>query len=358
MYTSIVMHDGSGIALHDVTFSTVVYFLTFLTLVVLAVGRVVVELVGLRRRWVARRRFAEPAPAELGSGHAELAGTVATDPPGGEAVRVRLRQRAFGAGIPRQRAVDWKEQERAVEASPFTLVLHGSGARIDVVPGPRPHLLARGTLAPTGPEERVISASLRHGERVRITGMIARAPEDGAGYREAPRRFVLQAAEGERLRIQAEITTLSDPVEHARARARRKITWACVLGSLAAVALHTALLLDSTTVTATVIVSSTCRGVSKFGSYKYACFTAKAPDEVTRFDDLDGHAKVGEQIRVSYARSYPSNFSLGDTLTPGDFSLMVMSMGTLLLWVLGPMALMQDEEHWYDMEPFDVREAA
>jgi hypothetical protein len=352
----------AGIAIHEITFSLVVYFLTLLTLAAFLASRVYAAVERLRKALATRRRFAELAPAELHAGPVELTGTVETDPPNRPAVTVRLRQHAVSVGVARSPMFEWKEQERSVEARPFTLVLHDGRLRVEVLPGERPHLLARSELTPTAPQERDLTASLRHGERARVTGVLAMTTDDDVGYREAPRRFVLTAQEGERLRIEAESATLGrDDAAAARRRASEKGRGIILIACGAPAAWTTLTLAQSTTVTATVTDAGTCTGRTKNGTYKYACYGAVAPDGRTRFNDLHGQATVGAPVRISFAPDFPSRFERGETLSPDQFSAMFMGVFGFFLALL----LLADfvvgrsgrEPRWYDVEPFDIREA-
>ena len=351
--------DGTGIALHDVTVSVVVYFLAVLTLTAFAASRLAATIAAVRRARAARRRFSEPAPAELHAGPVDLTGTVETEPPDTPAITVRLRQRAFSAGIPRNPALDWKEQERTVEARPFSLVLPGTGVRVEVLPGERPHLLARSLLTVTESGERVLSASLQHGESACVTGVLAAAAdEDAAGYREAPHRFALQAAEGERLRVEAaSATLLPDAVEGVRRRALRQMTRMLLVGCGAPALWTTLMLAQSTTVTATVTHAGTCSGRSKSGRYEYPCFTALAPGGQTSFDHLQGQATVGAPVRISFVRGLPSFFDLGETLDPDVPSVVFMGVSSLMLALVIAIERSRHEKRWYEVEPFDSREA-
>jgi hypothetical protein len=349
-----------GIAIHEITFSLVVYVLTLLTLAAFFASRVYAALDRLRRARATRLRFAEPAPAELHAGPIELAGIVETDPTDAPAVHVRLRQHAFGAGYARHPMLDWKEQERTVEARPFTLVVRG-GLRVEVLPGERPHLLASSQLTPTALQERVLTATLEHGERARIAGVLATVVEDDAGYREAPRRFVLTAQEGERLRIEAESATIGrDGAEAARYRSSRKVMRMLLLACGAPATWTTLTLAQSTTVTATVTHAGTCTGRSKNGTYKYACFDAVAPDGRTTFDDIHAQATVGASVRISFAPDFPWRFELGETLSPDLFSAGLMGVAGFMLAFMLLIEFVArrsgGEPRWYDVEPFDCRE--
>ena len=138
------------IALDQAAMSLFVYLVTLLTVAAIAASRAVAPAAAMLRARAERRRFSEPAPAELHPGRVELAGMVEVDPPDAPAVAVRIRQQAFDGGTSKNRLFDWKEQDRAVDARPFTLVLHGTGARVDVQPAGRPILLAQGVIDPMG----------------------------------------------------------------------------------------------------------------------------------------------------------------------------------------------------------------
>jgi len=362
-YADSVPTDGSGIALHDVTVPVVIYFLAVLTLTAFVVTRVVDAVGGLRRAREARRRFSETPPAELRAGLVELAGTVETDPPEAPAVTLCLRQQAFGAGFARNPRTNWKEQERTVEARPFTLALNGGSVRVEVLPGERPQLIAPATLTPAAPRdrvprERILSASLAHGQRARVGGVLAPAPDDASGYRDAPHRFVLRAPEGGRLTVEVENATSGmDDVDAARGRSAAEIIRATLLFTAVPAAWTTLTLARSTTVTATVTRAATCTGHSKSGAYRYACFEATAPDGETRFHDLRGEATVGAPVRISFARDVPFRCALGETLEPDLFSAVFMGLGTLFLAVIVGFGRRRDDERWYDVEPFDSNEA-
>jgi len=247
-----------------------------------------------------------------------------------------------------------------VDARPFTLVLHGTGIRVDVLPAGRPILLAQGEIDPMGERQRVLTAVLRHGERARVAGSLAADGGETEGYREAPRRFVLQGQEGERLRVEAESALSTDPAISARRRLARQGTHVALLFCGPPAAWTTLTLARSTTVTATVTHAGTCTGTTKNGgTTHYACFNALAPDGQTRFRDMHGTATTGSSVRISYASDFPFRCSIGETLDPDLFSAVFMGTGVfmLALMALAGIGRTNDERRWFDAEPFDSTEA-
>jgi len=163
------------------------------------------------------KRIASLPPAQIPEGAVSLAGTVEVDDPETPAISVYILQRCDD-GSWRKAGwrtmwmggwAYWDERARTVEAGPFTLVLNGSHARIRVVSDAEVHLCANATITRTelvgSKMEQHWNATLRHGERVVVTGVLSPDSSSGdGGYRDPSRALILCAPEGGRLRVEAE----------------------------------------------------------------------------------------------------------------------------------------------------------
>jgi hypothetical protein len=208
----------------DVSFDTLSVGIAAIALAFLAVGFVARLVVGWQRAQAVRRRVAAPAPARLQAGPMVLAGTVEPEAPGGAAITVRIAQLGTRVSRGKSSTWEWRERGRTVDARPFTLVLHGTGERVRVLPGERPLLRARADVtrewATKGTRERTWVATLGRRERARIEGVLAPVPGEGKGYRTSTGPLALQAPEGGRLIVEAE----SAAYEHDRSAAARRRT--------------------------------------------------------------------------------------------------------------------------------------
>jgi hypothetical protein len=355
------VEPSPGIALHSLTWLTSLYFLALLLCLAVAAAyaREAVTRALARRRWLRGFDEVPPLPRDR-RGPAEVVGVVRADRTGDEIVRVTLRQRAETVTVGKTTATDWKEQARAVEAQPFTIVDERDGARIPVVAGDRPILRAAADVVPGRAGEREIIAVLHDGERARVRGVLVPAGGSEAGYRDATAgEHVLTAPEGGRLEIEVE-----DAVEQqdlAARAARRGLSMFLVplwLVLSLAVVWHAEALRDSVTVTARVVSTRTCSYTAKGRTTSYPCFDASTGDDRLHFGGISGTAAWGDLLTVAYVRSDPGTFTKGDTLDPGGgVTAILLSVGlVVLLLALGRFIHAGDQRRWFDAEPFDSRE--
>jgi hypothetical protein len=338
----------------------VIYLLTALLVIALVVAYLCEALARWARRRTALERFSDSPPPDLRTRRlAELVGVVKTER-GRSAIDVNLRQRGSKVWVGRAQACDWKEETRTVDARPFTLVLD-DGTRVAVRPGTRTHLSALADLTLTSDDDRVLTASLHDGERARVRGVIVPQAEGESGYREVTGGHVLEAPEGEPLRVEAESAVLQEDLAAAASRRRVSTLLVPAASVCAAVALwHTWALSQSVTVTASVVSVMTCASTYKGKTSYRPCFTASSSDPKATFERIDGEARVGDRILISMVRGDPSYFTEGDTLNPGRRSVAFMAAIGFVVLLLGAGRFigLADKRRWFDVEPFDSREPA
>lgn len=179
-------------------------------LVLYVVARLAIEALRRRRLRTAVRRFTEPGPARLSPGPTTLAGTVETDEPEGVAIRFVAPYRSFA--LDTKGELRWglhaDEAERSYEIHPFTLVVAGTGARVRIKPEEDVNLLSWPERAKAEPEPPTDSTryalTLRAGERVLVSGLLARTSPSSAGYRGDEHDFVIHTPREGALVIEAE----------------------------------------------------------------------------------------------------------------------------------------------------------
>lgn len=274
----------------------------------------------------------------------------------------------------------WTEVRRAVSVKPFTLVLHGSGARVRVEADEPAQLCASARLATMtkvgSAGERTWVAQVQHGEAVailgRLTATLAPASESD-GYRGAPtlRSFVLRSHEGGRLRV----VTAGAGAEQDRGIVGRRRIQGIISGiaastCLAVVSLYAYEVHHSVTAVGEVAAFVPCR--TKTPRSDYRCFEAVvlpspgAADSsaqrctgrgISTSPDPSDQLAIRDRLILTSVPGDGSRCSLGPKLdaTPAELALLLTSAPGLVFMCILELARPR-EKPWYDCEPLESKE--
>jgi hypothetical protein len=368
-YFALEPHAGLG--------SVVVVGVALASLVGVLIFRLIRTLRRRRRARDFRERVNRVSPPGLAPGSIELAGTVEADD-SGPPLSVRIVQRGVrvwtlhGPGL-----WQWRESARTVVARPFTLVLHGTGARVRIDCDERVVLQARADVvaamddADTG--GRTWDARVRQGERVAITGNLVAdgivTAGESEGYRGASEHhaLILRAGDGERLRVVAESAGVEeDRILAGRYRNLDLLGAALALLFVVAAAAYGSDIHESRTAMGTISVVKNCR--TGKGNSTYLCFDAVYPvvgvdsisasricravpwdPDVEPPDRLSG----GGQVIVSFLPGDPARCNVGARLTGSLWELLVLTLVPMAIGLAAAVVRFRRgaDGLWYDREP-------
>lgn len=182
-----------------------------LTAISIGATGIVIGVVGLLyaevRLWRERREQQRPykdPPEPLERGLRSYLGTVETDDPEGIAIQAFHSNHSGGEAVRPCRWKSWQEEAGySAEASPFTLVVSGTGVRVRVDPQDRYVILAISKEQPEGSKVRWL-CTIRAGDRVVVSGMLRRTAPGQGGYRGGAHDFTLGPPDGGELSITSE----------------------------------------------------------------------------------------------------------------------------------------------------------
>ena len=352
------------------------------------VGAVVVTLVFrvlralIRRRRVAavRAPFLAPSPDGAREGAVTLTGTVEGDGNRTPMIAVRIRQK----GILRTgnyAGMSWSEAGREVTARPFVLRLNGSGTRVRVLPG-EPVLQANLVTHTIEARERLREATLRAGDRARVTGVMTcdlPREKDADGYRGAPLELVLRAQAGEGLLVEAESSAdLADQAGILSRRPRLGVpsfdgNLQCGLLFAVPVLLSRGVdLAQASSTVAEVTDVRMCSTTTKSRTSVHECLDARtlspgawqgvrfSGGSWSRQDALDAPPRAGDRVLVSFLPTDPSRWNLGTSLLPSGWQTAFSLISLGMLGFMGPLVLLSAALHrkppWYEVSRLEENE--